>query len=349
LWTLKPRTIIELGSNSGGSALWLTDLLNNFALDAHIYSVDRPRVGDRAHPQITYLEGDRSNLTQSFTAGWLSQLPHPWLIIYPAHADQSATEQALEFFHIHLQPDDYSVVEAPILLEFAQPETQLNGALQAFLAKHLGEYEIDPRYCDYFGYNVTTHINGYLRKIVAAPPAATIEEPQTSVPEPPVQEPVAPPKSPPPPDPIPDLETAILDSVGLPTWDEFVELIEQCDSALAIGRLRRIRQHLAYHWLGLPSDELQIDYQGVLGRAHRMLMQSCLQQEPLTASEQTLSQEIATYLKEGLDIPGGLQHLIAGMLYMTSTQLPIKLDTSVIPAWLQTDVRTFTKQAKRQD
>ena len=40
LWNLKPRTIIEIGSNKGGSAIWLADQLRAFAIDGHVWSYD---------------------------------------------------------------------------------------------------------------------------------------------------------------------------------------------------------------------------------------------------------------------------------------------------------------------
>ena len=40
LWDLKPRTIIEIGSASGGSALWMADLMACYGLDCEVYSLD---------------------------------------------------------------------------------------------------------------------------------------------------------------------------------------------------------------------------------------------------------------------------------------------------------------------
>jgi hypothetical protein len=38
LWTLRPKTIVELGSGSGASALWLADTAAAFGLDKRTYT-----------------------------------------------------------------------------------------------------------------------------------------------------------------------------------------------------------------------------------------------------------------------------------------------------------------------
>ena len=46
LWERKPRTIIEIGSKEGGSAIWLADICARFGIDVRIVSVDidQPRM-----------------------------------------------------------------------------------------------------------------------------------------------------------------------------------------------------------------------------------------------------------------------------------------------------------------
>ena len=36
LWNLKPKTIVELGSGMGASAVWMADLLKMFEIEGHI-------------------------------------------------------------------------------------------------------------------------------------------------------------------------------------------------------------------------------------------------------------------------------------------------------------------------
>jgi tetratricopeptide (TPR) repeat protein len=58
LWQLKPQTIFEIGSKSGGSGLWFGDLVSSFGLETRIYSVDIVRVDAVSHPRDEFLEGN---------------------------------------------------------------------------------------------------------------------------------------------------------------------------------------------------------------------------------------------------------------------------------------------------
>ena len=70
LWDLKPRTVFEIGSYAGGSALWMSDMLTSYGCDAHVYSVDislknvPPAVRDCK--AITFIEGDVFKIDQIF-------------------------------------------------------------------------------------------------------------------------------------------------------------------------------------------------------------------------------------------------------------------------------------------
>jgi cephalosporin hydroxylase len=168
LWNLKPRTIIEIGSKSGGSALWFGDLFNNFEIDGYIYSIDIVKVSKVSHPRVTFMEGDGQNLQDTLSPEFLRSLPHPLLVIEDADHSYATSKATLNFFDPYLQEGDYIVVENGIISDLMQDTSYNSGphqALKEFLASHSGEYEIDEEYCDYFGYNVTWCTNGFLKKV----------------------------------------------------------------------------------------------------------------------------------------------------------------------------------------
>ena len=168
LWKLKPRTIIEIGSKSGGSGLWLGDLLNNFGIDGHVYSLDIVKVEAVSHPRVSFLEGDGRALGQTLRPDLLQKLPRPWLVIEDADHAYATSIAALTFFHPWLQPGEYIVIEDGIISDLSQSADCNSGphqALKEFLAQHRGGYEIDADYCDFFGYNLTWCTNGFLRKL----------------------------------------------------------------------------------------------------------------------------------------------------------------------------------------
>ena len=171
MWQLKPRTIIEIGSKSGGSALWFGDLLTNFGINGHIYSVDIVKVIKYSHPNVTFLEGDGQNLQETFSDDFLKKLHHPLLIIEDADHSFQTSKSVLEFFHPYLDQGEYIVIEDGIISDIVQDKLYQSGphkALKFFVEKYDNEYEIDSEYCDFFGYNLTWSTNGYLKKLTTA-------------------------------------------------------------------------------------------------------------------------------------------------------------------------------------
>jgi cephalosporin hydroxylase len=153
---VRPRTIIEIGAYHGGGALWLADMLAVFALESsRVYSFDfdlgRIAVED---PRITFIQAD-SNHVEGYDAELLDSLPHPWLFIEDAHVN---VHGVLDFFDRFLGPEDYVIVEDTQWPEFYS-------GLKRFLLERDGQYLVDTKYADLFGYNVTWHMNGFLRKM----------------------------------------------------------------------------------------------------------------------------------------------------------------------------------------
>lgn len=170
LWNLKPRTIIEIGSFAGGSACWFGDQLNSLGIDGHVHSFDIRRPAGVSHPRVTFWEADGRDLAATITPELLASLPRPWLVIEDADHHYETTRNVLAFFHAHLRPNEYVVVEDGIVSDMGG-DAQYNGgpgrALLEFLTQHAGEYAIDTQYCDYFGHNFTWCTNGFIRKLEA--------------------------------------------------------------------------------------------------------------------------------------------------------------------------------------
>lgn len=175
LWQIKPRTVIEIGSKSGGSGLWLGDLLTSFGIEGHVYSVDIVKVETVSHRRVTFLEGDGRALGETLRQDFLQRLPRPWLVIEDADHAYETSSAVLKFFDPWLQPQEYIVVEDGIisdLSEIADCNSGPHRALKEFLAQHRGEYDIDGDYCDFFGYNLTWCTNGFLRKTGTGRPSS---------------------------------------------------------------------------------------------------------------------------------------------------------------------------------
>jgi cephalosporin hydroxylase len=162
---IKPDLIIEIGTNKGGSALYIADLLE---LNCHgeIHTIDLPENKEdimlHSHPRIKiFKEGFAGYNTSSLTPNKKVMIIDDGSHIYE---DILAT---LEKFSPFVSPGSYFIVEDGIITELGV-ENQYHGgpqkAIREFMVKNTN-FEIDRKWCDFFGTNATFNVNGYLKKI----------------------------------------------------------------------------------------------------------------------------------------------------------------------------------------
>jgi cephalosporin hydroxylase len=167
LWQLKPASIIEIGSNQGGSALWLHDVMTNYGVACEIHSVDiRPPT--LCVPGITFHQGDARNLGAILDASLLRRLQRPLFVIEDSDHQARTTLAVLNFFDPWLQRGEFIVVEDGIITDMGDAGLYGGGpsaAISAFLSGKPGRYAVDRECCDWFGQNVTWNVNGYLRRL----------------------------------------------------------------------------------------------------------------------------------------------------------------------------------------
>jgi cephalosporin hydroxylase len=169
LWSARPRTIIEIGSHSGGSALWFADQLTALAIDGHVFSADLTRVGGVSDRRVTFLEGDARRPAELFAADMVRGLPRPLLVIEDSDHAYATSKAVLDHFAPLMATGEYIVVEDGILSAMGVADDYGGGPARA-IAEFLDEprterWEIDTTYCDYFGANVTWNVNGYLKRV----------------------------------------------------------------------------------------------------------------------------------------------------------------------------------------
>jgi cephalosporin hydroxylase len=139
---LRPRTVFEIGSGLGASAIWFADNLALCGIDGRVHSVDRVKV-EAQHPGVVFHQGDCSDPQRLFDPDLLRSEPHPWLVVEDAHHNVAAV---IERMHECLLPGDYLVIE--------DSEVKRE-ALRKFIGDHPGRYLVDTRFTDYFGRNAT--------------------------------------------------------------------------------------------------------------------------------------------------------------------------------------------------
>jgi len=164
----RPRTIIEIGSYAGGSAMWLADQAALIGLDLRVHSIDRQPPAGVAHPSVAFLQGDARDLGRTLTSSFLESIDRPLLVIEDSDHLAVTTAAVLEFFQAWLRPGEYICIEDGILTAMRAEDRYDGGPLRAirdFLARSGGRFEVDRSLCDYFGHNVTWNVDGYLRRV----------------------------------------------------------------------------------------------------------------------------------------------------------------------------------------
>lgn len=164
----RPRTLIEVGSYKGGSAVWFADQAGLLGLETGVISIDLEVPTAAADPRVRFLRGDARELGEVLPPSVLSALPRPLMVVEDSSHLAGTTAAVLEFFDPWLRPGEYIVVEDGILSDMRVADLYDGGPLRAideFLAKGAGRYEVDRGLCDYFGRNVTWNVDGYLRRL----------------------------------------------------------------------------------------------------------------------------------------------------------------------------------------
>ncbi len=165
LYEIQPKTIIEIGSAAGGSALWLSDQTALLGLETRIYSLDIAPPKGLLIDRVEFLQGDIYALERSSLAEIMRSAVHPILVIEDGPHTYGGCKNALEFVDTFLHSGDYIVIEDGIVheLELTEYEDGPNRAIMGFLEPRIRHCQIDRDYCDYFGINFTWNTNGYIR------------------------------------------------------------------------------------------------------------------------------------------------------------------------------------------
>ena len=164
----RPRTLIEIGSYQGGSAIWFADQASLLGLDLRVLSIDLEVPATVAPSSINFLRGDAHNLGAVLPTSVMNAIERPLMVIEDSSHLAGTTAAVLEFFDTWLRSGEYVVIEDGILSDMRVADLYDGGplrAIEAFLEKNAGRYEVDRGMCDYYGRNVTWNVNGYLRRL----------------------------------------------------------------------------------------------------------------------------------------------------------------------------------------
>lgn len=161
---VKPDLIIEIGTNYGGNAYYMADLMNLIGVgEVHTIDVnDKIENEVRNHPRIKFFNNGWENYDLSIVKNF-----QKIMVIEDASHEYKNTLSAIEKFSSIVSSGSYLIVEDGIVEALDLTRIYNGGptkAINEFLQKH-SEFSVDDKWIDFFGSNATFNISGYLKKI----------------------------------------------------------------------------------------------------------------------------------------------------------------------------------------
>jgi cephalosporin hydroxylase len=161
---IKPDLIIEIGTLFGGNTLYIADLLD-INKKGEIHTIDIEEYVDSElvinHPRIKKFLGGFQNYDINLTKNFNTIL----IIDDGSHQYQDVLD-AFKKFQSIVSLNSYYIIEDGSLTELGYGESHNGGPLRAIeeIMVNNNEYEIDRKWCDFFGKNATFNTNGFLKK-----------------------------------------------------------------------------------------------------------------------------------------------------------------------------------------
>lgn len=162
---LKPDLVIEIGTNIGGGALYIADLMDSLG-HGMVHTID---IIKQSHPIL-----EKHPRIKLFTEGWNnydlneSKGFKKILVIEDASHMYEDTLNAIMKFAPLVTTDSYLIVEDGIVNELGLEKEYQGGPLKAireFLTLN-NQFVVDRKWCDFFGKNATFNVKGYLKKVI---------------------------------------------------------------------------------------------------------------------------------------------------------------------------------------
>jgi len=315
LFEIKPELIIECGTFSGGSALFLAHLCEIIGC-GEIVSIDiEKRSNLPHHSRISYWFG--SSISEQIVESVREKASGrcPVLVILDSDHRANHVLQELRLYSSFVTPGSYVIIEDtnvnghPVFPDFGPGPME---AVQAFLRENHSFFVDTER--EKFG--LTFNPSGYLKRkhseVVRTQLSSNINQSLNEI------------------------------DIFLESVDEPIEQYQKNLTNLSIIEpIRKSRKQLAERWLSFSVEQLEGNYLGGWSKANELLLNSGIKTESLTQEEQTFVDELVAHIAKGFDQPKAVQYLLAAMLYCRADQLPLQHDVFRIPHWFLNDYLKF--------
>ena len=164
LHEVAPDLVIEIGTNFGGGALYLADLMETFGKGI-VHTVDiTDNCTDivKSHPRIETFHKGFVDYDLSMASSYENIL-----VIEDASHMYEDSIAIMEKFAPLVSVGSYLIVEDGVVDKLGVSKAFHGGpckAIREFMPIH-PEFIVDRKWCDFFGKNSTNNVNGFLKKI----------------------------------------------------------------------------------------------------------------------------------------------------------------------------------------
>lgn len=164
VFEVQPDLIIEIGTNAGGSSLYLADLLE-LNKKGELHTIDLPE--NKEHQSLHYHSRIKLFKTgfKNYDTTGLSKFKTILVIEDGSHMYEDSLA-ALNKFAPFVSSGSYYIVEDGIIDNLGRKKEYNGGpirAIEEFLSTNK-DFSVDRRWCDFFGKNATFNQNGYLKR-----------------------------------------------------------------------------------------------------------------------------------------------------------------------------------------
>jgi cephalosporin hydroxylase len=153
LQDLKPKTILEFGTGSGGSSIFMRDIaqckVHTFDINAENELEGEDNIFFH-HLDLNHISSFVKDNTNLFL-----NLEHPIFLVEDSHTNIVGTLNEMDKFLI---PGDYISVEDTLA-------EKNYTCLDQFMQKNNNKYLVDTYYCDFWGLNNSWNVNSFLVKV----------------------------------------------------------------------------------------------------------------------------------------------------------------------------------------
>ena len=164
IFNLKPDLVIEIGTNAGGGALYLADLMS---ITDHgiVHTIDITSQCARiaaTHPRVRLFTEGWQNYDLREVVGYSKVL-----VIEDGSHMYEETLTAMQRFAPIVTVGSYMIVEDGIINKLGKTKNYHGGPLRAIreFLRSTKDFEVDRYWCDFFGKNATFNVNGYLKRM----------------------------------------------------------------------------------------------------------------------------------------------------------------------------------------